>query len=610
MEDRWQSEMWWFDNSNCGSEPEGPVSYVNSKRGLCQLYSVDRDVSSLPHSEWWIHLNQQILQSGKYNFEGVRCPVRSNLNIEAWRRNLTGYGDAEVCDFLEFGWPISHDRSVPQVQCLDNYNGATDYPREIAAYLQEELGYGSIIGPFEGNPFNGPVSVSPLNTVEKVGTVERRVILDLSAPVGRSVNDGIDKTKYLGEDIVISYPTVDSLVELVREKGRGCLLYKRDLKRAYRQLPIDPGDISYLAYRWEGQLYCDTVLPMGMTSSAFICQRTTSAVSFIMGERGYPLVNYIDDFAGAEHPSHADKAFQELAGVLQELGLRESVKKAVPPSTRMEFLGVQLDTEELTLTVTQEKVRDIKKLTDEWMQWKRVKIRDVQQLVGKLNFVSRCVRPGRVLVSRLLNFLRAMSPNKNYVVPEEVRKDVIWWNRYLDQFNGITMMPMEDWSEPDAVIEVDACLSGSGGINWVSGEVFHEEFPEEVMKHGFDINVLEMLTLTIALKLWGYCLKGKLLMIHCDNMVTVSVINSGRTRSSMLQDCLREVVYWTAKFECHLRAIHIPGDHNRVADSLSRWHLDNSYRHMFWQEVRVRNPALQIRQLKLSPFLFQLTNSW
>jgi hypothetical protein len=52
----------------------------------------------------------------------------------------------------------------------------------------------------------------------------------------------IDKDYYLGNPIKVSYPLVDSLVELIRVKGQGCHCFKRDLKRAYRQIPCCPGD--------------------------------------------------------------------------------------------------------------------------------------------------------------------------------------------------------------------------------------------------------------------------------------------------------------------------------------------------------------------------------
>ena len=45
-------------------------------------------------------------------------------------------------------------------------------------------------------------------------------------------------------------------------------MFKRDLKRAYRQIPVDPGDIHVLGYKWDNKLYFDTALPMGLKSAA------------------------------------------------------------------------------------------------------------------------------------------------------------------------------------------------------------------------------------------------------------------------------------------------------------------------------------------------------
>jgi hypothetical protein len=55
---------------------------------------------------------------------------------------------------------------------------------------------------------------------------------------------------------------------------------------------------------------------------------------------GFGMLNYLDDFADVESPSRAKKAFDELKHLLDSCGLEESSHKAVPPSTRMEFLGI------------------------------------------------------------------------------------------------------------------------------------------------------------------------------------------------------------------------------------------------------------------------------
>ena len=79
--------------------------------------------------------------------------------------------------------------------------------------------------------------------MEKKGSLKRRAILNLSCPRGNSVHDGISKGEYLGEEMELVYPTVDDLANHIRILGPGCELYKRDLKKAYRQITLDPGDI-------------------------------------------------------------------------------------------------------------------------------------------------------------------------------------------------------------------------------------------------------------------------------------------------------------------------------------------------------------------------------
>lgn len=84
--------------------------------------------------------------------------------------------------------------------------------------------------------------------------------MDLSWPCGASVNEALHGASQLGEPISLSYPTIDAIVDAVISMGPGCLLYKRDLKKAYRQFPIDPKDYHLLGYTWDSKFYFDTFL--------------------------------------------------------------------------------------------------------------------------------------------------------------------------------------------------------------------------------------------------------------------------------------------------------------------------------------------------------------
>lgn len=68
----------------------------------------------------------------------------------------------------------------------------------MSHYLENEKTYNVVLGPFEKKiPFK-EFCISPLNSVSKRDSVERRVILDLSFPEGGAVNEGISKEFYMG----------------------------------------------------------------------------------------------------------------------------------------------------------------------------------------------------------------------------------------------------------------------------------------------------------------------------------------------------------------------------------------------------------------------------
>ena len=520
-----------------------------------------------------IAVHRAVVASGRHNFEGCRIPVYSKLNIPEWRARLRGYHDQKLCDLLEFGFPVGYCSPSWPAAALVNHKGALQFPEEVDKYLVREVREGAMMGPFTENPLCVPLCVSPLNTVPK-GKEERRVISDLSFPEGRSVNAGIPKGVYLGEAVKLSFPSVDAMAAMIRKKGRGCFMFKRDLSRAYRQLPIDPGDVHLLGASWGSRLFIDRSAVMGLTSAAMFCQRTTDAVVYLFSEAGFDSTNFLDDFGAAEVAALVWQAFECLASILRELGLDEKFIKAVSPSQLMEFLGVLFNSLDMTMSVTPERLQEIKELLRGWRRRRRANRRQLESLVGKLLFVAKCVRPGRLFVARMLEVLRGLEGrSSSFVVDEEFSKDVMWWSSLLEWYNGVSIIPDVLWAKPDSVLATDACLEGAGGVNLVRREFFHFVFPDWVLAQQHHINVLELVVLTVAVKLWGEDLLGMKVQVKCDNEATVSVVNTGRSRDPVMLAWLRELAFESAKSQCHVRAVHIAGSENRLPDLLSRWHL-------------------------------------
>ena len=71
------------------------------------------------------------------------------------------------------------------------------------------------------------------------------------------------------------------------------------------------------------------------------------------------------------------------------------------------------------------------------------------------------------------------------------------------------------------------------------------------------------------------------MQIYCDNEPAVKVINSGRTKDPFMGSCIREIWLAVSTYGFQLRAIHLPGEENRVPDWLSRWDCGQEYRDLF-----------------------------
>ena len=119
---------------------------VNSPISECK-----KDLSFFDENNY-IYMHDRVCLSVKYNFEGCKFPLNTNLNIDYFRFMLDGYSNFEICDFLEFGFPIGYFVKVQQqeftsLQFVKNHKGAKEFPSEIQKYLNKELQNGTILGP-------------------------------------------------------------------------------------------------------------------------------------------------------------------------------------------------------------------------------------------------------------------------------------------------------------------------------------------------------------------------------------------------------------------------------------------------------------------------------
>ena len=128
---------------------------LSSKR---DIVSKELNHCGLSTSEY-IFAHDQIVQSGLYNFEFCRFPLNSKIRVDFFKFMLSDYIDKNVCQFLEFGFPIGYSgrqqaNSSTIVPFCKNHSGAKQFPKDMQKYFLKEKSYGAVLGPFKQNLFS------------------------------------------------------------------------------------------------------------------------------------------------------------------------------------------------------------------------------------------------------------------------------------------------------------------------------------------------------------------------------------------------------------------------------------------------------------------------
>ena len=184
------------------------------------------------------------------------------LPLPQWQPFLQAHPDQAFAEFVRRGIthgfrvgfdPINRLKSAPQ-----NFHSVRDNPLIVHKYIADEVAQGRLVKRPGVDIRRNPIGIIP--KPHQPGKF--RLIVDLSAPRGFSVNDGISPSL-----CSLDYISVDQAARLIAKCGRGTLMAKTDLQSAYRHVPVHPEDQHLLGLEWDGQIYCDRALPFGLRSA-------------------------------------------------------------------------------------------------------------------------------------------------------------------------------------------------------------------------------------------------------------------------------------------------------------------------------------------------------
>ena len=319
--------------------------------------------------------------------------------------NLTNFEYRLKVDYVLNGLRFGFHRGFQPHLCklksaASNCSSANEHPSVIDENLNKEtkLVLVEFFGPTHAPPLQN-LHVSRFGVIPKKGNA-CKLILDLSFPIEHSVNDGIDK-----DDFSFQYCTVKHAIKLIIKTSKGALMGKVTLPFGLRSAP---GTFNNVADLFEWMLVHNWSVE--------------------------DLLHYLDDYftLGAAGTDLCAKRLAAIHQAARLVGIPLSTEKCEGPTTRMVFLGIELDSNEMSARLPADKLADLMVLLREWGSKKSYKPKALQSLLGKLNHACAVIPCGQTFTRRLIDLLRGSPRSRPFLrLNKQCQLDIARWQEFL-----------------------------------------------------------------------------------------------------------------------------------------------------------------------------------
>ena len=461
---------------------------------------------------------------------------------------------------------------------------------ELWNKVMGEIKLGRYAGPFRQPPFKDFIQ-SPIGLVPKDGGQKTRLIFHLSYPRGGNTSVNINTPENLCK---VKYMDFDDAIRRCLEEGQFCYLAKSDIISAFRHLCVRPEDWPLLVMKaespFDGRTYyfVDKCLPFGHAISCALFQKFSDAISHIVQYKTQKEnVNYLDDFLFIDVTKYLCnfqvKVFNETC---LEICIPVAEEKTYWAATWMVFLGLLIDSFSQTVSIPCEKVERITQLLTMTLERdsSKIKLRDLQVICGHLNFICRCVIPGRAFKRRMYLAMSGLrKPHHHTRLTRRLKNDLKMWLEFL-KHPEVFSRPFLDFGNAVNAQEINLYTDASRNANLGAGGICEQSWfllrwdKVFILENQSSIEFLELYAVTVAVLAWIHRFKNRRVILFCDNMAVVHMINKNTSSCDRCLNLIRLIVLESMMQNVRVFATYVTSKGNKLADLLSRMKLPSFLR--------------------------------
>ena len=207
---------------------------------------------------------------------------------------------------------------------------------------------------------------------------------------------------------------------------------------------------------------------------------------------------------------------------------------------------------------------------------KKTTLRKLQQLCGFLNFLGKCIVPGRAFTRRLYSHgANLTKPHHHLNVNAELKLDLRMWLIFL-QHPTIYSRPFFQYDSEIFSTDINmytdsAKRTGLGCGGYHNEDWFVAQWEDEFIQEcNPSINYLELFAVAVAVINWIHNYANRKVTLFCDNMSVVYMVNNSSSRCKNCMVLIRIMVLHCMLHNVQLSAKHVDGKLNVYADLISR----------------------------------------
>ena len=181
-------------------------------------------------------------------------------------------------------------------------------------------------------------------------------------------------------------------------------------------------------------------MPMGCASSCRTFEIFSTAIEWVAKKHlSMPhLIHILDDYLMAAPTFHQCRInLDRFLSLCAYLGVPMAPEKTAGPETVLAFARIELDLLRMEARLPPDKTAKCQTLISTFLRRKKVTLREIQSLLGLLNFACSVVVPGKAFLRRLIDLTKGVKFSHHFIrLNKSSKADLALWQSFLDDFNG------------------------------------------------------------------------------------------------------------------------------------------------------------------------------